>query len=340
MSALALLTPTLHHAHDPGASHPERPARVEAAGRGVAGAELEHLRFGAGRTATLDELSRVHDRSYLDGLAAMDRAGGGELDPDTPVGPGSWAAAEESAGLGLEAVDLLDRDAATAAFVLPRPPGHHASSAAGMGFCLLNNVAVTAAHLRARGERVLIVDWDVHHGNGTQAIFWDDPDVLFCSLHQWPAYPGTGRAEEVGGCSAPGRTVNIPLPPGSTGDVVLAGMDEVIAPEVDRFRPHWVLISAGFDAHRRDPLGGLQLTSGDFGLLASRVAAFAPAPGRIVAFLEGGYDLQALERSSAAVAAALLGQTLHPERPSGGGPGRPLIADCTARRHRALELAW
>jgi acetoin utilization deacetylase AcuC-like enzyme len=194
-----------------------------------------------------------------------------------------------------------------------------------MGFCLLNNVAVGAAALVERGERVLVVDWDVHHGNGTQAIFWNEPRVLYVSTHQWPLYPGTGRVEETGGSLAPGATLNVPLPPGATGDVLLAAFDDVVAPAVERFAPTWVLVSAGFDAHRADPLAELMLTAGDFAALAERVRAFAPRPGRVVAVLEGGYDLDALRLSVGATAAALLGGRAAPETPSTGGPGREVI---------------
>jgi acetoin utilization deacetylase AcuC-like enzyme len=203
-----------------------------------------------------------------------------------------------------------------------------------MGFCLINNVAVTAAALADRGERVLIVDWDVHHGNGTQDIFWDDPRVMYVSTHEWPLYPGTGRAEEVGGPRAPGLTVNIPLPPGGTGDVARAALDEVVAPEVERFQPGWVLISAGFDAHRRDPLAGLEWSSGDFADLATVVGSWAPAPGRTIAFLEGGYDLDALTDSTEATLAALAGLRQRPEPPTSGGPGREAVTRLVAlRRH-------
>jgi acetoin utilization deacetylase AcuC-like enzyme len=194
-----------------------------------------------------------------------------------------------------------------------------------MGFCLLNNIAVTAALLAERGERVLIVDWDVHHGNGTQDIFWDDPRVLYVSTHQVPLYPGTGAAEEVGGPNAEGLTVNIPLPPGATGDVVLRALEEVGGPVAERFDPTWVLVSAGFDAHRADPLANLRLTAADFADLAMSVATLTPEPGRLVLFLEGGYDLDALRMSVGATLAALLGRSYRPERPSSGGPGEDWI---------------
>lgn len=201
-----------------------------------------------------------------------------------------------------------------------------------MGFCLLNNVAVTAATLAERGERVAIVDYDAHHGNGTQAAFVEDPRVLYVSLHQWPLYPGTGRPDEQGAGSGRGWTCNIPVPAGTTGDVYLGALDEIVAPLLDRFAPTWLLISAGFDAHRDDPLTGLGLSAGDFGLVTRRLVAQAP-PGRVMAFLEGGYDLDAVRHSVAAVLPALVGRppTAEPvggaadEKPTSGGPGRPVV---------------
>jgi acetoin utilization deacetylase AcuC-like enzyme len=219
-----------------------------------------------------------------------------------------------------------------------------------MGFCLLNNVAVAAAALAASGERVLVVDWDVHHGNGTQAIFWDDPSVLYVSTHQYPFYPGTGAAAEVGGSGAPGLTVNVPVPAGATGDVLRRALDEVAAPVIQGFGPTWVLVSAGFDAHRSDPLAELALSSGDFAVLARSVAAYAPAPGRLVLFLEGGYDLAALRSSVRATLGALAGApesgrpgsgvpgSGEPERPTSGGPGSEFVAAAVAERWRALGV--
>ena len=187
----------------------------------------------------------------------------------------------------------MERHRDAIGFVAVRPPGHHALRDHAMGFCLLNNVAIVAASLRSRGERVAIIDWDVHHGNGTQAIFWNDPNVLFVSTHQWPLYPGSGGAREIGGVDALGLTVNVPLPPGATGDVLVRGFDEVAAPVIDEFAPTWILVSAGYDAHRADPLANLALSSGDFARVASRVGAIA-APGRLALFLEGGYNVEAL----------------------------------------------
>jgi len=199
-----------------------------------------------------------------------------------------------------------------------------AVAGAAMGFCLLNNVAVAAAHLTARGERVLIVDWDAHHGNGTQDLFWADPDVMYVSMHEWPLYPGTGRIDDLGAGAGAGTTVNFPFPAGTTGDVYLDAFDSVVAPLADAFAPAWVLVSAGFDAHRADPLTGLGLSAGDFTDLATRVAGIAGA-ARTVVFLEGGYDLGALRDGVTATASALLGIGARPEPATAHGPGRPVV---------------
>jgi acetoin utilization deacetylase AcuC-like enzyme len=208
-----------------------------------------------------------------------------------------------------------------------------------MGFCLINNVAVAAASRRVLGERILIVDWDVHHGNGTQDIFWNDPEVLYVSTHQSPLYPGTGDTDEVGGPGAPGGTLNFPLPSGATGDVVRAALDEEARASIEEFAPDWVLVSCGFDAHRDDPLSNLQLSSGDFAELACVVREFAPRPGRLALFLEGGYDLGALASSVEATLGALLGRHGDRVAPTSGGPGLAQVrADGVARR-RALDAA-
>ena len=311
--------------HDPGRGHPERPARLQAVLAGLAAVGLdEAVHELPARRATRAELERVHAAKYLDQLEAFCARGGGSLDADTAATAGSWDAALLAAGSGLAAVEALEAGTGTAAFCAVRPPGHHAEPTHAMGFCLINNVAVTAAALRARGDRVLIVDWDAHHGNGTPDMFWTDPDVMYVSMHEWPLYPGTGRLDDVGAGPGLGRTVNFPFPAGTTGDVYLAALDTVVAPLAERFAPDWVLVSAGFDAHRADPLTGLGLQSGDFADLAARVRELAPA-GRTVAFLEGGYDLEALRDSVAATASALVGGSRRPEPATAGGPGAVVV---------------
>jgi acetoin utilization deacetylase AcuC-like enzyme len=324
--SLLVATPAEDH-HDPGAGHPERAARLLAA---VAGLEdvpdrdaIVHL---PPRSASPAELSVVHDPAYLQALADLCAAGGGPLDPDTTVSSGSCETAWMTAGAGLAAVEALQANAGQAAVVLGRPPGHHATRDVGMGFCLVNNVAVAAGTLAAAGERVAILDWDVHHGNGTQDIFWSDPTVLYVSIHQWPLYPGTGRADDRGGGNGLGATINLPLPPGGRGDVYLSLFDEVIGPSIERFAPTWILVSAGFDAHRDDPLADMQLTAGDFADLTGRVAGLA-RPGRLALFLEGGYDLPALRASVGACAARLVDAAYRPEPASSGGSGLELVAD-------------
>ena len=312
--------------HDTGHGHPERPERVTAVERGIAAAGVDDALIRIpGRAASRDELLRVHQPGHLDRLEAFIKEGGRHIDADTTVSSQSWNAALEAAGSGLVAVEALDAGTASSAFVPVRPPGHHATGDTAMGFCLVNNVAVTAGALAARGQRVLIVDWDVHHGNGTQDIFWDDPRVLYVSTHEFPLYPGTGRVQETGGAGAPGLNVNVPLPRGSRGDGARAALDEVAAPVVDAFGPDWVLVSAGFDAHRNDPLAGLEWSSGDYADLTRVVSGWAPGPGRTIVFLEGGYDLRALTDSTAATVAALAGADQRPEAATAGGPGREAV---------------
>lgn len=289
-----------------------------------AGAPAEARRRLEPRRATRADLERVHTAAYLDHLERFCAAGGGNLDGDTGASAASWEAALLAAGSGLEAVDALERGDGDFAFCAIRPPGHHAVADHAMGFCLLNNVAVTAAALRDRGERVLIVDWDAHHGNGTQDIFYSDPAVVYVSLHEWPLYPGTGRLRDSGTGAGEGATVNFPLPAGATGDVYLDAVDRVVEPLAERFQPTWVLVSAGFDAHRADPLTGLGLSAGDYVDLTARMMALAPAR-RLAVFLEGGYDLEALRDSTAATVSTLIGAPARIEAPTSSGPGHTVV---------------
>jgi acetoin utilization deacetylase AcuC-like enzyme len=324
--------------HDGGVFHPEQPARIFSVMDGVRALELDdEIVYPPTPKAELSDLSRVHSVSYLRELEAFCEQGGGDLDPDTYARADSWTAARRAAGAGLAAVAALEEHGDGVAFVPVRPPGHHAESDRAMGFCLLNNVAVAAASLTARGERVLIVDWDVHHGNGTQSIFWDDPNVLYVSTHQFPLYPGTGKAAEVGGPKAVGLTVNVPLPAGATGDVVRSAIDRVARPTIEQFAPDWVLVSCGFDAHQADPLSELALSSGDFAELAQIVKGFTSRSGRLALFLEGGYNQVALQTSVTATLGALLGIDTHSAAPTYGGPGMQQLRAAESDRERAID---
>jgi len=332
---LVATDPAFEH-HDTGPGHPERARRLTAvlAGPEAAGVK-DALRFLEPREATRAELSRVHPVDYLDVMETFCARGGGDIDGDTRVSSGSWRAGKLAAGAGLAAVEALRRGEGDAAFLAIRPPGHHALATRPMGFCIINNIAVVAAALAEEGERVLVLDWDAHHGNGTEAIFWDDPRVLYVSAHQYGSfYPGTGALDDVGGPGARGATLNLPFPGGATGDVYLRALDEVVAPAVAEFAPTWVLVSAGYDAHRADPLTDLRLSAGDFADLARRVAGFAPSPGRLILFLEGGYDLEALTTSVGASLAALLDVPYRPEPATSGGPGAKVVEAARQQRER------
>jgi acetoin utilization deacetylase AcuC-like enzyme len=317
--------------------HPEQPARLEAVLGGIQRAGVDDaLIVREPRVATVDEVSRVHPKGYVDAIERFCEGGGGRIDADTGASEASFDAAMLAAGAGLDAVERLSAGEADAAFCAVRPPGHHALPARSMGFCIFNNVAVTAMTLADAGERVLVVDYDAHHGNGTQDVFYDDPRVVYISMHEWPLYPGTGALHETGNGAGLGATVNLPFPAGTTGDVYLASIDEVVAPLAATFDPTWLLISAGFDAHRADPLTDLGLSSGDYGLMTARLAELVPH-GRVITFLEGGYDLDALEASAGACVAALVGKVHAPEKPTAGGPGHPVVGAALKVRERMGE---
>jgi len=328
-----LLTDERFIEHATGPFHPERPERLHAVVGGIEAVYGDALVRAVPEPAPLEAVLAVHDPEQVEGIRRLAATGGGSLDPDTPVAAASWDAALLAAGAGLVAVEAVRSGEAEAAFCAVRPPGHHATPRTAMGFCLLNNIAVAARRLADAGERVLIVDVDAHHGNGTQDAFWDDPRVLFVSWHQAPLYPGTGRMTDVGGPGAEGTTVNLPMPPGATGEHYRRLVDEVVASIIERFDPTWMLVSAGFDGHRDDPLTSLGLTSGDYADVLADLIELAP-PGRVVMFLEGGYDLDALARCSAAAVGTLLGERRHDEGPTSGGPGGRTVDRIWELHHR------
>lgn len=294
--------------HDPGAWHPERPQRLEAVLAALGDDAFRALGRREAPRAEDRHLMLAHPLSHVERvLGAVPPAGRHPLDADTSLSPGSGEAALRAAGALVAAVDAVMAGEARNAFCAVRPPGHHAEPAIPMGFCLFNNVAIGALHARAAHglRRVAVVDFDVHHGNGTQAMFERDADLFFASTHQYPLYPGTGAAEERG---VAGNIVNAPLRPHADGAAFRAAMEKTVLPALDAFAPELILISAGFDAHRRDPLAALNLEEDDYAWVTSAIVDVARrhARGRVVSTLEGGYDLEALAASSAAHVSALM----------------------------------
>jgi acetoin utilization deacetylase AcuC-like enzyme len=329
-SGLLVSTHDLCWRHDPGPGHPERADRLTAVRRGIELSGVsEAVTWVEAPEAARAAIEAVHQPALLARLEDLDRQGGGEIDADTWTSSESVSAARRAAGSGLDLIERLERGEGAVGWSVVRPPGHHATSGQSMGFCLMNNVAVAARHLASRGERVVIVDIDAHHGNGTQDVFYADPNVLFISFHQSPLYPHSGRPDEMGVGAGVGTTMNIALPAGTTGEAYRAGIEVVLAPVIERFAPTWLLVSVGFDAHRADPITDLGLSAGDYGDVVADLLGFAP-PGRRLLFLEGGYDLQALIDSAGAVAAVAVGEQHRPEAPTSGGPGAAAIE--TARQ--------
>jgi acetoin utilization deacetylase AcuC-like enzyme len=328
-------------AHDlPG--HPESRARLERVMQTLAGEGLlARMILVPPRPADLGVLTSVHSKPYVLAVQELARRGGGQIDADTYVRARSYDAALMAAGGVVELVQAVVAGRARNGIALVRPPGHHATYESGMGFCLFNNVAVAAraAVDEAGLSRVLVVDWDVHHGNGTQDIFYDSSQVLFFSTHQYPYYPGSGSLREVGEGAGKGYTVNLPLPAG-VGDAGFArAYSEVLVPLAERFKPELILISAGYDAHWDDPLAGLRLSLGGYWGLAQTVAALADrlCAGRLVVTLEGGYNLEVLSHGVADTCRALLGDAAPGPDPLGASPWPEVPVDDVLRSARKIH---
>jgi acetoin utilization deacetylase AcuC-like enzyme len=322
--------------HDPGPGHPEAPGRLETLLTDFARSPVPGVVRKGPRPATRAELEAVHSRAHVAALAAL--AGkAARLDPDTVVSGGSWEAACLAAGAAIGAVEAVWSGEAANAFVWARPPGHHAEQARAMGFCLFNNVAVAAAAARRLGaERVLIVDWDVHHGNGTQHLFESRRDILFFSSHQYPFYPGTGAPAEIGQGEGRGFTVNCALPAGQEDADYGAVFEDLFLPIATAFKPDLVLVSAGFDPHERDPLAEMRLTERGFAAMCTAVRRLADAQcrGRLVLVLEGGYHRAALAGSARACLEVLTGS--EETFPAGVHKAGPAVA----RSRAALQSFW
>jgi acetoin utilization deacetylase AcuC-like enzyme len=294
--------------HDTGAGHPERSDRLRAVLQALDADAFRQIDRREAPLAGVEELTRVHDVTYVDIILGNVPARGHVMvDGDTVMSPGSGEAALRAAGAVCAAVDAVVSGAAHNAFCAVRPPGHHAEPGRAMGFCLFNNVAIGAQHARARHglTRIAVIDFDVHHGNGTQAAFESDADLFYASTHQSPLYPGTGSRDERG---VGGNILNVPLPPGAGSDAFRHAMEREVVPALDKFKPELVMISAGFDAHRADPLASLGLTEADFAFATTALCDVARrhSGGKLVSTLEGGYNLAALAASAAAHVKALM----------------------------------
>lgn len=324
--------------HDTG-DHVENAARLEAIMAHLEKTGLkDRLTPIKARAATIEEVSMVHTREHITHIREIARRSGDWVDPDTYVSSGSYDAALWAAGGTIEAVNAVVTGDVGSAFAMVRPPGHHATPGQAMGFCLFNNIAIAARHALAKYERIAIIDFDVHHGNGTQDAFYREPKVLYVSTHQYPHYPGTGTIEETGADAAKDHIVNIPLPAGC-GDVEYQqAFDEVIVPATRRFLPDFILVSAGYDGHWADQLAFMQVSVTGFARMVDTIKALAYelCGGRLVLGLEGGYDLTALATSVKATFDVLLGNAVND--PLGPSPRRLHSPDITRRLKRVREV--
>ena len=322
--------------HDPGQFHPERPERLKVLLNLARELDATNFQLLPPRAATRREIESCHAQNYIDLVQATSTTNRYALDGDTVTSRDSFGVGLLAVGGFLKLLDAIAAGEARNGFALVRPPGHHALRDRAMGFCLFNTIAIGAHHVRRHygAKRVLIMDWDVHHGNGTQGAFYQDPSVLYLSTHQYPYYPGTGAAEEIGRGAGEGYTVNIPLPAGCGDAEYLRVFNEIVVPVAEKFAPDWILVSAGFDPHRRDPLGGMNVTERGFAAMAARLMRLAEkhAGGKIAFLLEGGYDLAALKNSVAAVLETLKeGPTASLSGNLGGETIEPLV-------HRILGI--
>jgi acetoin utilization deacetylase AcuC-like enzyme len=318
MSSTAVFYDPIYMEHDTGHGHPERPERLQTTMQMLEGVGLaEKVRIISPRDASVEEIALVHPRSYIEKVKGLAESGGGWLDPDTHIGVRSYDAALKSTGAVLEGLERIFSGDIDNAFCLVRPPGHHATAERGMGFCLFNNNAVAArfAMQEFGVSRIFILDWDAHHGNGLQDIFYDDDKVLYVSLHQYPHYPGTGSTGEVGIGAGEGYTVNFPLPARTGEEVYLAAFDQVILPIARAYQPELVLISAGYDGHFSDLLCSMLLRGHSYAEMAIRLKDLAEefCGGKMMAALEGGYDLVGIAISMTDTIAVMAGEDIRVE---------------------------
>lgn len=327
--------------HDTGRGHPERPQRIATLLDWLGSAPRPYVRLEP-RLASGDDIALVHDGAYVADVEKTRKREWFAFDADTPTSPQSYETALLAAGGFLALLDAIVARDLDNGFAFVRPPGHHAERAQAMGFCLFNNVAVGAAYLRRRHGfgRILVVDWDLHHGNGTQHMFERDPEVLFVSTHQYPFYPGTGAMAEHGRKDGEGFTVNLPLPAGTVDATYVDAFRRVVVPIAHRYEPDFILISAGFDAHARDPLGGMAVTEAGFRAMTRELLAVANehCGGRCAAILEGGYDLQAIRSSSAAVLEELAGTTRSGDTAVASAASSPVVDAIVRHQQRYWPL--